>query len=164
MPTQKIATPNYTYEQQWFVDVSDGAETAEYEQCLEDSTFNPSNEDNTLDRKYKARKTGVSYVTGRKVNIEFDIDIISGQALQDWFIKHENDVNVPTKIVRNWTFPDGTSKAQYGEFTVSQNPIDGEAEEFLRATGTFRMVSDGWVDGKFDPKTGKFTPEVTPAG
>lgn len=153
---------SYTYEHQWFIDTADGAEAPKYVRVTDDESFNPSNEDNKYSPKYKCNMTNPERITGRKTSIEFDIDIIADQGLQEWLIKHEDDINVPTSVVRVWGFPDGTSTAKKADFAMTESPIDGEAEGALKATGTLSMTSDGWTEGSFDENTGVFTPKAAP--
>lgn len=154
---------NYTYEHQWYLDISDAA-TPEYVRVTDDESFNPANEDSSYSPKYKCNKTNPEFVTGRKTSIEFDVDIVDDQELQKWFMEHEDDINVPTKVVRVWDFSDGTSVAKMATFVMTENPIDGEAEGALKATGKLSMTSDGWTDGTFDTTTKTFTPGTSTEG
>ena len=161
-----MGTISYTYDHQWYVDVADAASGApKYVLVTDDEGFNPSNNDASYEPKYKCNKTNPKYVTGRKTNIEMDIDIVEGQELQEWLVKHEDDINVPTSVVRVWRFPDGTSTAKEAAFAMTLSPIDGDAEGALKAKGTLSMTSDGWTDGTFDEKTKTFTakPATPPA-
>lgn len=154
---------NYTYDHQWYMDVADGAEGApKYVQVTDDEGFNPSNDDASYEPKYKCNKTNPKYVTGRKTTIEMDIDIVEGQELQEWLIKHEDDINVPTSVVRVWRFADGTSTAKEAKFAMTESPIDGDAEGSLKAKGTLSMTSDGWTDGTFDETAKTFVPTPEP--
>lgn len=147
-----------TYTQQWWMDVSDTeGVTPKYVRVTDDEGFNLSNDDSTYSPKYKCNKTNPEYTTGRKTSIEMDIDIVEGQDLQEWFIDHEDDINVPTSVVRTWDFPDGTSVAKEAKFTMTLSPIDGEAEGVLKATGKLSMTSDGWTTGTFNKETAVFT-------
>lgn len=147
----------YTYEHQYHIDISDtSGATPKYVRVTDDEGFNPSNEDSTYSPKYKCNKTNPEYVTGRKTSIDMDIDIVEDQELQDWLRKHEDDINVPTSVVRVWSFPDGTQEAKKADFAMTLNPIDGEAEGALKATGKLSMTSDGWISGTF--ADGTFTP------
>lgn len=156
---------NYTYDHQWYIDVADGAsEAPKYVLVTDDEGFNPANDDSSYEPKYKCNKTNPKYVTGRKTTIEVDIDIVEGQELQTWLKKHEDDINVPTSVVRVWRFGDGTATAKQGNFAMTLAPIDGDAEGALKAKGTLSMTSDGWTAGTFDESTKTFTVKTeTPA-
>ena len=79
-----MGTISYTYDHQWYVDVADAASGApKYVLVTDDEGFNPSNNDASYEPKYKCNKTNPKYVTGRKTNIEMDIDIVEGQELQE---------------------------------------------------------------------------------
>lgn len=150
----------YTYDHQYYLDVSDGAESGpKFVRVTDDESFNPTNDDSKYTPKYKCNKTSPEYTSARKTSIEMDIDMVENQELQDWLMRHEDDVNVPTKVVRVWSFSDGTSTAKEADFAMTLNPIDGDAEGALKAKGTLSMTSDGWTKGKFDPTNGVFTPE-----
>lgn len=156
---------NYTYDLQYYIDIADGAEGAPtYERVTDDEAFNPSNDDATYEPKYKCNKTNPKYTTARKTSIELDIDMVESQALQGWLEKHEDDINVPTSVVRVWSFSDGTSKAKEAKFAMTLGPIDGDAEGALKAKGTLAMTSDGWTEGAFDAATKKFTPKTAAQG
>lgn len=150
----------YTYDHQYYMDVSDAAKAGpKFVRVTDDESFNPSNDDSTYEPKYKCSKTSPKYTSARKTSIDIDIDMVENQELQDWLMRHEDDVNVPTKVVRAWSFSDGTVTAKMADFAMTLNPIDGDAEGALKAKGTLSMTSDGWTKGTFDPQNSVFAPE-----
>lgn len=160
-----MGTIQYTYAHQYYIDISDGADDGpRFVRVTDDEAFNPTNDDAKYEPKYKCNKTSPSYTASRKTSIDIDIDMLENQQLQDWLMLHEDDANVPTTVVREWTFSDGTATAKKAGFAMTLNPIDGDAEGALKAKGTLSMTSDGWVRGTFDPQNGVFTAEgQTPA-
>lgn len=160
--------PVFTNVLQYYMDTSDSAETPVYTNVTEDTAFDPSSDITTYDPKYKDRINQPSYVSGKKTTIEMDIDIIKNQPFQVWLLKHEDDVNVPTSVVRVWMDEEtsGAYKAKMANFVMTEKPIDGPSGEALKATGTLTMTSDKWTEGTFNPTTKAFTPNVVtpPAG
>lgn len=136
----------------------------------EDSAFDPKTDLSTYEPSYKDRMNQPSFVTGKKTSVEFDIDIVEEQALQEFFMAHEDDVNVPVDLVRVMMFRpvfDATDttkvigyEAKKAAFSMTQNPLDGSAGEVIKATGTLTMSSDGWTEGTFDIDTKSFAPAV----
>lgn len=156
-----MPNPSYTYDQQWYLDISDGgAGSPHFVRVTDDESFNPDTDDAKYSPKYKCNKTNPEYNMSRKVTIDYDIDFVEGQELQAWFLKHEDDMNVPTRLVRNWIFADGTSHAKMAEFSCTGKPIDGEPESALKAKGTMVMTSEGWEHGTFDPTSMAFAPKA----
>lgn len=138
----------------------------------ENSAFDPATDITTYDPSYKDRMNQPSFVTGKKTSVEFDIDIVEQQELQEWFIANEDAVNVPTEIVRVMMFRPVMDtvdpqmivgyEAKKAAFNMTQNPLDGSAGEVIKTTGTLSMTSDGWTEGTFDVETNTFAPVVTP--
>ncbi len=143
---------------QYYMDIGDTT-TPEYANVTEDTAFDPSVEFGSYTTAYKDRKVQPTISTGKKITIDVDIDIIKGQDLQDWLITHEDDVNVPTKVVRVWT--DGTTatalEAKQADFLWNPQQLDGPAGSPIKGKGTLTMVSDGWVKGTWDSTTKAFT-------
>lgn len=146
------------------------AETPEYARITEDPTFDPAVDLTTYSPSYKDRINQPEYVMGKKTTVEFAIDLIDGQDLQEWFQDNEHGVNVQTEIIRVKMFREvmdddegtGSYEAVRAAFSMNQNPIDGSAGEALQATGTLTMTSaEGWESGVFDPETATFTPDPT---
>ncbi len=138
---------------------------AVFVRVTENNAFDPSTDLDTYDPTYKDRINQPSYVTGKKTTIELDIDLIDPGALQTWLMDHEDDVNVPTEVIRVMMFKPAETPAvgfvaKKAAFALTQNPIDGGAGEAAKATGTLAMTSDGWTAGTFDPETATFTPEA----
>lgn len=134
-----------------------------FTRVTEDSAFDPSVDTTTYDPSYKDRLNQPSYVTGKKTTVEFDIDLIDGGTLQEWFQANEDAINVPTELIRVKMYKPaqgGGFAAKKAAFNMNCNPIDGSAGEALKATGTLSMTSDGWTEGTFDPETKTFTPAV----
>jgi len=143
---------------QYYLDISDST-TAAYERVTEDSSFDPSSEQTTYSPSYKDRHVQPEYVTGKKITVDFEIDIMEDQSLQDWFKTHEWDDNVATKLVRVDT-SGGTGTARpaiMAAFTMNQSPIDGAAGEALKAKGTLKMTDAAWTVGTFNETTKAFT-------
>jgi hypothetical protein len=136
---------------------------ADFVRVTETNAFDPATDLTTYDPTYKDRVNQPSYVTGKKTTIEMDIDLIAPGDLQEWLLANEDEVNVPTEIVRVLMFKAATAPAtgyvaKKAAFSLTQNPIDGSAGEAAKATGTLKMTSDGWTEGTFDPATATFTP------
>lgn len=158
-----MPAPSFTYQIQWYIDIADGAETGKkYVRVTEDEAFDMDTDESTYSPSYKCNKVNPEYVTARKVTVDFDVDIVDGQDLQEWFKKHEDDMNVPTSVVRVWEDAEGNVvAAKKADFAMTEKPIDGEAEGALKATGTLTMTSDGWTEGTFDKATNTFVPKET---
>ena len=160
-----MAAPTFVYQIQWYADISDGEGTTKFVRITDDEAFDMDTDESTYSPSYKCNKNNPEYVTARKVTVDFDIDVVEGQELQEWLIKHEDDFNVPTKIVRTWEDAKGNVRqAKMADFTMTEKPLDGEAEGALKATGTMTMTSDGWTDGTFDKATMAFTPKAAEDG
>ena len=146
---------------QYYLDTSD-AETAVYTRVTEDSTFNPAVDQTTYSPSYKDRTVQPEYVTGTKVTVEFNIDVMGDQTLQDWMRTHEWDINVPTKLVRVDTSKGtkGARPAIMAAFAMNENPIDGAAGEALKATGSLKMTDAGWTKGTFNEDSCSFTADA----
>lgn len=143
---------------QYYLDTSDAAEPV-YTRVTEDSSFNPSADKTTYSPSYKDRKVQPEYVVGKKIAVEYDIDILDDQALQDWFRAHEWDDNVPTRLVRvdRSSGSEAERPAIMAAFVMNENPIDGAAGEALKATGTLTMTDADWTTGTFNESTKAFT-------
>lgn len=156
-----MAKPTFTHEIQYYMDISDtDGKTPSYVQVTEDTDFNPSIDLTSYDPKYKDRINQPSYNTGKTTTVSMTVDIVENQDFQDWLLLHEDDINVPTSIVRAWVSgaDTGKVKAKKADFAMTENPVDGASGEAARATGTLSMTSDGWVTGTFDLATKAFEP------
>jgi hypothetical protein len=135
-------------------------EAPEYARVTEDTAFNPSVNREEYAPKYKCNKVQPKYSAGKTVAIDVDIDVVDSQDLQDWFVEHEDDDNVPTDVIRV-RIDQGTAAtrpAKKASFNWNGNPLDGDANNPLRITGTLNMLSDGWTEGTFDTDDLEFTP------
>lgn len=117
-----------------------------------DNSFNPSRDNKTYEPSYKARQNQPSWVVSTKTNVEFDIDIVDSAALQEFFKTNEDNLNVETEIIRVWyATPTGTGTVTYpakkAAFLMNMNPLDGEAGQPMKATGTLSMQDQEWTEG-----------------
>jgi hypothetical protein len=153
---------------QYWINIGTIAEP-EYVRVTEDPTFDPAVDLSNYAPSYKDRMNQPEYVTGKKTTVEFAIDLIDGQELQEWFQENEHGVNITAELIRVKMYKEvmdgetatGTYEAVRASFVMNQNPIDGAAGEALQATGTLTMTSaGGWEAGVFDPVNATFTPEA----
>ncbi|MDR3053323.1 MAG: hypothetical protein LBU48_05640 [Coriobacteriales bacterium] len=156
-------TPIYTYDIQYYIDISDTAggasPTPNFANVTEDTAFDPSREYSTYSPSYKDREVQPEYDTSSKYGIAMDVDIFENQAFQEWLVAHEDDKNVPTSIVRVWA-KKGTEQARPAKmaaFGLTMDPLDGPAGEFLKGKGKLKMTSNGWTAGTFNETTKVFT-------
>lgn len=158
-----MASPTWTYEVRYYLDTS-STSTPAWTFVDYDSAFDPSRDNDEYEASYKARRTQPKWVTSQSFNIEFGIDIVENETLQDWFVAHEDDVNQPTKVLRVWPeeVSSGTYPAKMAAFNMTENPLDGGAGEPVKATGTLNMIDDGWTIGTVTYSSGVpvFAPTV----
>lgn len=152
-------TPTWTYEVRYYLDTS-ASSTPSWVLVDYDTAFDPTRDNEEYEASYKARRTQPKWVTSQSFEIEFDIDIVENQTLQDWFIAHEDDANHPTKVLRVWPAASAPYPAKMAVFSMNENPLDGGAGEPIKATGTLSMVDDGWTVGtvSFAGSVPTFTP------
>lgn len=145
-------------------------EASTFVRVTEDIVFDPADDKQRYNPTYKDRLNQPEYVTGHKVSIPFEIDLLTPGALQTYLLANEDELNVETEVIRVLMFQEvmageplagtGTYEAKKATFNMNQDPIDGSAGEAVRLTGTLNMTSDGWTAGTFDPETATFTPAV----
>lgn len=164
-----MAAPVWMHEIMYFIktgETSSGGSTVPVYTFVDyDNSFDPTANIEEYAAKYKARKTQPKYKTSRSVSIEFDFDLVNGTALAEFLLANEDVLNAPTEVIRVYPDPDGSTTPNYpakrGEFVMTQNPIDGEANNPARATGTLDMVGDGWEDGTAQISIVDGVPQVT---
>lgn len=161
-----MSQPTWTHQVQYYIktgETGSNPATPVYTLIDYDSSFNPSKDISYYEPEYKARENQPKWATSIKTSIEFDIDIVENETLQEWFKDNEDVLNVETEVIRVWevgTEPNDGYPAKKAAFVMNCNPIDGEAGGALKATGTLEMVSDGWTVGFFKTSAGTFTPGV----
>lgn len=140
-------TPMWTYEIEYWMNLTPSAQSTTWTFVDYDSSFNPSKDNTEYSPSYKARKTQPSWVVGTKISVDFDIDIVDSETLQTWFKTKEDVQNAPCEVMR--VFKTGTSPyaAKKAAFVANIDPIDGDAGSAAHATGKLTMVDDGWTAG-----------------
>lgn len=152
--------PTWSYEIEYYVNTSTTS-TPAWTFVDYDTSFNPTRDNTTYDASYKARKVQPSWVVASRFTVDFDIDIVDDETLQDWFVANEDVQNAPTDILRVWKTGSSPYAAKKAAFICNCNPLDAEAGGPAHATGTMTMVDDGWTDGTVTFAGG--TPTFTPA-
>ena len=147
-------TPMWTYEIEYWMNLTPSALSTTWTFVDYDSSFNPSKDNTEYSPSYKARQTQPSWVVGTKINVDFDIDIVDSETLQEWFKTNEDVQNAPCEVMR--VFKTGTSpyKAKKAAFVANIDPIDGDAGSAAHATGKLTMIDDGWTAGTVTYTTG----------
>lgn len=142
-----MAQPMWTYEVEYYMDLTPTTTPTNWVFVDYDSSFNPSKDNTEYSPSYKARKVQPSWVVGSKVTVDFDIDIVDSATLQSWFKTNEDINNAPCQVLRVFKTGSSPYKAKKAAFVANINPIDGDAGSAVHATGTLTMVDDGWTDG-----------------
>lgn len=66
----------------------------------EDIVFDPADDKQRYNPTYKDRLNQPEYVTGHKVSIPFEIDLLTPGALQTYLLANEDELNVETEVIR----------------------------------------------------------------
>lgn len=159
--------PTWMHEVMYFIktgETSGSSPAPIYTYVDYDNAFNPATNMEEYAAKYKARKNQPKYKVTKSISIEFDFDLVEGNALTEWLEANELGLNVPTEIIRVYPRPSG-SPVEYpalkAGFVMNANMFDGEANAPLRATGTLDMVDDGWTEGTATITVTQGVPTVT---
>ena len=139
-------TPTWSYEIEYYLNTGTSS-TPVWTFVDYDTSFNPSRDNTTYDASYKSRKVQPSWVVASKFSIEFDIDIVDSETLQEWFKTNEDVMNAPTEVIRVWKTGSTPYAAKKAAFNMNCNPLDAEAGGPAHATGTLSMTDDGWTVG-----------------
>ena len=153
-------TPTWSYEIEYYINTGTSAVPV-WTFVDYDTSFNPSRDNTTYDASYKSRKVQPSWVVASKFSIEFDIDIVDSETLQEWFKTNEDVMNAPTDVIRVWKTGSTPYAAKKAAFNMNCNPLDADAGGPAHATGTLTMVDDGWTVGTVTFSDG--VPTFTPA-
>lgn len=154
-------TPTWSYEIEYYINT--GTSSVPVWTFVDyDTSFNPSRDNTTYDASYKSRKVQPSWVVASKFSIEFDIDIVDSETLQEWFKTNEDVMNAPTDVIRVWKTGSTPYAAKKAAFNMNCNPLDADAGGPAHATGTLTMVDDGWTVGTvtFSDGVPTFTPSA----
>lgn len=154
-------TPTWSYEIEYYINTGTSAVPV-WTFVDYDTSFNPSRDNTTYDASYKSRKVQPSWVVASKFSIEFDIDIVDSETLQEWFKTNEDVMNAPTEVIRVWKTGSTPYAAKKAAFNMNCNPLDAEAGGPAHATGTLSMTDDGWTVGTvtFSDGVPTFTPSA----
>jgi hypothetical protein len=151
---------DYRYDLQYYLDISDGSGTPNYVRVKSDNAFDPSVDRDEYSPSYKSAKNSPTYSKGKKTKVDVNLDCESeDDTLHAWFVSHEDDDNVPTRMIRVWVTKgaSGARTAKMAECIWNGNPLDGDADSPLNITGTLSMKSSEWTPGTFDESTSTFT-------
>lgn len=140
------STPTWSYEIEYYINTGSSSSPT-WTFVDYDTSFNPARDNTTYDASYKSRKVQPSWVVSSRFTVEFDIDIVEDETLQQWFVTNEDVANAPTDILRVWKTGASPFAAKKAAFNCNCNPLDAEAGGPAHATGTMIMVDDGWTNG-----------------
>ena len=162
-----MSEPVWTHQVQYYIktgETGSNPATPVYTLIDYDSSFNPSKDISYYEPEYKARENQPKWATSVKTSIDFDIDIVENETLQEWFKTNEDVLNVETEVIRVWETASSEPTAGYpakkAAFVMNCNPLDGDAGSAVHATGTLEMTSNGWTAGTFKTSNGTFTTSV----
>ena len=161
-----MSEPTWAYQVQYYIKTGEtgtNPATPVYTLVDYDETFNPSRDISYYEPEYKARQNNPKYAVNVKTSVEFSIDFVESDTLLTFFKNNEDNLNVETEIIRVWESGEPTNSAypaKKAAFVMNMNPLDGEAGNCIKATGTLDMVSDGWTAGTFNTSTKAFTPSA----
>jgi hypothetical protein len=156
----------FMYSIQYYLDISKGEGQPQYVRVTANTTFNPSVDREEYAPKYKAEKISPKFATGKSISFDVNMDFEGTDALHAWLVEHEDDDNVPTKLVRVITTKgaEGAREAKMAEFLWNGNQLDGDAASPLNITGALTMKSGDWTKGTFDEAAKTFTEAASGGG
>lgn len=144
-----MARPVFNDMVQYYIESLLDGEQDEKFRVTEDTAFDPSSDDSSYDPEYKDRVVQPSYTTSTKNSIEFNIDAVDGQALQEWLLKHEDDKNVPVRITRVLMYrPKGAAKAQAWKASTAYKVGD-----LVKVGGKILEATKAGTSGNSEPAT-----------
>ncbi len=158
MAETPLEEPIYAYALEDYIDIGDGS-AASYVQATNMLTWDTSTDKSEYEAECIDYKTSKKFVQGRSCSIEVEQIAMTNNAVASWFLDHENDLDVPTKIVRvrTWTEKDGKCEAKMASFKFNPNEPVKEFNSPLKLGGTFERSDDDWTVGTFDRATKAFT-------
>lgn|GEM_PF-1060924 len=130
----------------------------------EDPQFDTSYDDETYEASYLDRKVQPTFTMGRKISLEFEVDMILPGAIQARLAACEDEMNVPVRYTRTLavdiatgqSLPETALAAKRAEGTLTMQPLSGEASGVIKAHGTVRLTTE-FEYGTFDSTTSTFS-------
>ena len=130
----------------------------------EDSTFSTTNDDQTYEPSYLDRKIQPTFIMGRKVSIEFEVDAVLPGDIQAKLAACEDELNVPVRYTRTLAVDMETGEAlastaraaKRAEGVLTMKPFSGDAGSPVKLGGTVKLMSE-YEYGTFNSSTSAFT-------
>lgn len=158
MAETPLEEPIYSYSLEDYIDIGDGS-SSKYVKATNMLTWDVTSDVNEYEAECIDYKTAKKFVQSRTCSIEVEQIAMRNNEVASWFFDHENDFDVPTKIVRvkRWTESEGKCEAKMAAFKFNASEPVKEFNSPLKLGGTFERSDDGWTPGEFDLETKAFT-------
>ena len=86
------------------------------------------------------------FIKDSTASIEYEKDAYKGNALDKWIMEHEDDSNIPVRVVRVRTWDNNAAKA--AKFLMTPKQLDKNSSgEPIKLKGSMTMSDDEWTKG-----------------
>lgn len=119
-------------------------------------SFEPDDDETAYEPEYINLRRKKKFIMDSSASIDLEKDAYRNNALDAWFMEHEDDKNISCRIcrVRSWE----NNKAKAAKFLCSPKQLDKNTfGEALKIKANFSMADDNWTYGTF--QDGVFIPD-----
>lgn len=140
-----------------------GTESPSWQDITHLLSWEDEGDEQSYEPSYIDQRLPSKFVLGTKASISYEKDMFKNNALDSFFLSHENETNIAVEILRVYTWVEGSTAektmAKKAPFLLSvkqlSKPNTGEP---VKITGTLDMADSGtWEDGDWDSSTSAFT-------
>ena len=116
-----------------------------YVRVTEDLVFDPADEPQTYAPSYKDRLNQPEYITGHKISIPFEIDMLDPGDLQEFLLANEDGTNIATEVIRVLMFrPALPEWAASTEYSLGDKVIASDKVYECTTAGTSGTEAPTW--------------------
>lgn len=159
MPEETSVTPVWGYELEDWIEIDLADDTKEWVKATELLTWDEESENTEYTPSWLDRKSQPTFIMAQSSSISWEKDTVRGGELDGWAMRHRNDVDVPCRVCRVYTW-EGTPDARTADcatYLFTPNRMNkSNAGQPTISGGTLNRSSDGNTEGTWNSTTKVF--------
>lgn len=151
--TEAAQVPIWGYELEDYIDIGTAASPS-WHKVTNLLSWEVEDDDETYEPDYVDVKGKKKFNVGNSCSISYEKDAYQNNEFDEWIMDHEDDSNIPVRVmrVRTWSKgSDGAMKAKCAGFNMTPKQLDKNSKnEPIKLKGDLNMSDDGWTQGTWN--------------